>query len=222
MSDSESDLFAGDDHEPTKGELVETIRGLEARVEKAEEENDELRQRVDELERTQNDMASNNVVNHVIAGLVGHDHVDFNADPVQNRNLVQDFADRVDTLETDMARLSELEDRLDSGESNGPQEAWNRIVEKAKNLETSSNHGLPNNRVQLYRDDIVGATGKSEQQASRYIDYFGGDPQTDDADDGKHAKRGATKKPYRPPSEGKPQRRKALVVDLDVWGGDDD
>jgi len=197
------------------GEAVETMRGMQARIEKLEEENDELQQQVDELESNQkNKKVSKDEVNLVLGALVGMEHIDVTADVVENRGVVEDVRERLEAVENKTAKFEEIEQKLNDGPTEGVSEAWDAIVEKAKNLKTSSNHGLPNNRVKLHRGDIVGATGKSEDMCGKYIEWFG-------KDDGKYAKAGTDYKPYRPPSDGVAQRRKSLVVDLDVWGEDE-
>ncbi|UIP01719.1 hypothetical protein Hbl1158_17095 (plasmid) [Halobaculum sp. CBA1158] len=209
------------DAEPTKGEMLETMRGMQARIEQLEDEKDELQQQVDDLEHNQkNTKVSKDEINLILGSLVGMDHIDMTADVVENRDVVADIRERIESLESQTAQFEELEERLSDGGTEGVSEAWEAIVDQAMNKRNSSTHALPNNRVKLHRGDIVGATGKSEDMCGTYIEWFAADPDSEDDDKGKYKKRGTEYRPYKPPSDGVAQRRKSIVIDLDVWGED--
>ncbi|RYJ12742.1 hypothetical protein ELS19_01330 [Halogeometricum borinquense] len=89
-------------------------------------------------------------------------------------------------------------------------ENWSKIVEAAKNLEGTAGHTRPNGYVALYGSDIVQATGHSERYALNLIEKFGQDD----------SKKGVTWQPHEPPqpSNNHSAKKKALLVDLDVWG----
>lgn len=198
----------------SQGRLVEMVRGLEARVEQLENENDELREAKDDLEervkKVDGRAASKSTVNLLIGALTDAD-MDFTADPGQNREALVGFNTRVETMETMLKRHESKMKKLGKGKTNGPDESWLAIIDAADNLSNSQDHGLPNNRVKLYAENISQATGKSERMALNYIEDFGED------------KEGATWQPYKPPSEqnGGHAQKKTLIVDLDVWGDEE-
>lgn len=208
------------DGEPSKQQIVETLHGLQSRVQQLEEENRELREDKSELEQRLDDLEDNSVtrtsLNVLLQALTGGDIDDMTADPMQCREYAVDVNDRISDLESDVAAHDDKISTIGEGESSGPEEAWHNITQAAQRLAGSRENGLPNNRVRLYVDNIAQATGKCERHASNYIDRFGGDT--------KHSKRGAKKRDYKPPSNqnGGEAQKKSLVVDLDVWGEDDD
>lgn len=216
VSESES----GEDLPDTDTQVMKAIDTLRSRVESLEEENQDLREDKKQLEEQVSQMQVNYVTrtsfNILLQALTGAEINDMTADPVQSRDYAIDFNNRVDELEADIAKHEDKISNIGEGESSGPEEAWHNITEAAKRLSGSRENILPNNRVTLYVDNISQATGKSERMASNYIDRFGGD--------GKHSKRGVKKRDYKPPSSsnGGEARKKSLVVDLDVWGDDDD
>lgn len=183
-------------------------------------------ERLEELEQIVEDQASRiqyleentvprTAMNHLISALVGDGVPDFSADPFEYRHLVEDFNDRVNDVEGLAKRNSSKVDSIYDGSVDGPEAAWIQIIEAAKNLQNQPNHGLPNNRVQLYKENIAQATGKSDRQAGNYIERFG------------EEKEGTDWKPYKRPSQSpdgknKEAQKKRLVVDLDVWGDADD
>jgi len=186
-----------------------------------EAEVDELRQRVADLEEAVDKVQSNythqSSVNVLLNALLGEGVDDFTADPAQLRDLVADFGRRVSELEQTTAKQQSVINTLGEGTARNKGEAWLDIVDAAQKLADSRDNALPGNRVRLYIENIEQATGKSSRQASNYIDDFGQDESTD-------KKPGATARPYKPPSaaNGNEAQKKSLVVDLDVWGEDDD
>lgn len=209
----------GSETEPSNQQIMNTVRDLQSRVEDLEEENAELRKENDELKQQLSKVDADSVncqqLNILLQSLTGADLEDMTADPVRHNEYVSDFNSRVSDIESTVTAHEDKISNIGQGESAGPEEAWHNIVQAANRLAGSRENGLPNNRVCLYIDNIAQATGKSERMASNYIDRFGGD---------KDAKRGVTKRDYQPAASGNGNeaRRKSLVVDLDVWGEDDE
>jgi len=181
------------------------IRQLEQRLDELEAENEELRDRLDDKVQT-------TAVNHLLAALTGAEIDDYLADPMRHRDYAVDFNDRVCGVEDTVAEHDDTIAQLDSGDHGKGSGAWHAIVEEAKRCQSTADHDLPDNRVRLYCEDISRATGRSERMASNYIEDYG------------EGKRGATWRPYKPPSSANNNeaQKKSLLVDLDVWGGDDD
>jgi len=90
-------------------------------------------------------------------------------------------------------------------------EHWWHVVEAAHNLAGSPGHGLTDNRVKLYKENIAQATGLSEKRGQQLIDEW--------TDGGDKAKRGTEFCPYKvgSPGNNNERQRKALIIDLDVW-----
>jgi len=194
-----------DDDNITKGQLAELIKGLEARIEHLEEENDQLREELDEK-------VGKDSVNLLLRSLTGADLDNYMVDPVQHRDFASDFHDRVQNLESTVKRHKDVVNQLDGGDAGKGTGAWFNIVEEAKRLQGDVDHDLPDERVRLYCEDISRATGRSERMASNYIEDFGQEKDV------------ATWRPYNPPSaaNNNEAQKKSLVVDLNVWGGDDE
>lgn len=200
--------------DPSNKQIMEAFNGLQSRVERLEEENEELRE---ENEFLKNNYVTLNAfqsqINVLLSSLTGAE-IDATEDPVLHKDFVEDFNSRVCELETAVAKQEDTISNLGEGKSSGPEEAWHNIVQAAQRLAGSRENGLPSNRVRLYIDNISQATGKSERQASNYIDRFGGEG----------GKKGAQKRDYEPATaqNGNEAKRKSLVVSLDVWGDDDE
>lgn len=196
--------------ELTDGEIRETFRGMQARIEKLEEENDDLRE---EIRKREQNMVSRPMMNQLIAALVNdRESIDFSADPFDNRDALQDFGTRVESTEVQVQQLNSKVDSIYDGSADGPEQAWLEIVEAAKRLKTDSSHGLPKNRVKLYKENIAQATGKGEKMAQNYIEDFG------------KGKDGTDWQPYQRAcaANNNKAQKKALIVDLNVWGDDDE
>lgn len=193
----------------TDADLIERVESLEDRVRELEAENEELRERV---ETTDDRAVTTTTVNHLLAALSGGDIDDYAADPMRYRDVAADLQTRLEHVETGLSEHADRLDKFDQGDHGKGSGAWGAIVEEAKRCQGQSGYNLSGNRVQLHTDDIARATGRSERMASNYIEDFGED------------KRGADWRPYKPPNSannGEP-KRKRLVVDLDVWGDEDD
>ncbi len=208
MSSELIDTIDADDL--TKGQLLELYRGERAQREKLEEQVDDLREEVNAVNAG---MVTQSVVNQLIQALVNDvDSVDVSSHPMQNRGVLEDFGTRLETLEGNIRKVSSKTESLYDDSCDGKEQAWMAIVEAARRLKKDNNHSLPNNRVKLYKENIAQATGKSKKMAQNYIEDFGTD------------KDGADWQPYKRPSasNGNEGRKKALIVDLRVWGDDND
>ena len=209
MSESEPDrLDSVDAEDVSKGELIETIRGQQARIEHLEDELDDLREQVQSVQAGSVTRTGFNVL---LDTLVGGGIDDFTSDPMTHRELVEDFNDRITTTENTVKRLAS-----DDGgnETNRKENAWKQVVEYAQNVQNQPNHHLPENRVGIYKDDIVAATGYSKRRAQQLIEEWG------------EEKNGTDWRPYKQLTTSRQTassnyQRKQLKIDLDVWGDDD-
>jgi cell division septum initiation protein DivIVA len=176
----------------------------------------ELRDRLDQLEATvetlQPDVVRHQHLNVVLTALTGNEHDDVDQNIVTRQEDARDLQHRVSDLESTAKQHASTVDAINSGDVDGPDEAWVAVRNEAKRAQGHPDHDLGENRVRLYADDIAKATGRSERMAQNYIEDFGED------------KRGTSWRPYKPPSNanGGEVQRKSLVVDLDVWGDDGD
>ena len=192
----------------TKGQLLELYRGERAQREKLEEQVDDLQEEVREVK---GGMVTQSVANQLIQALVKDvENVDVSAHPMQNRDVLEDFGTRLETLEASIRQVSSKTDSIYDDSVDGKEQAWVAIVEAAKRLSSDRNHSLPNRRVKLYKENIAQATGKSKKMAQNYIEDFGTD------------KDGVDWQAYQRPSAANNNegRKKALIVDLKVWGDD--
>lgn len=194
----------------TKGQLLELYRGERAQRESLENQVDNLREEVNGIK---NSMVTQSVANQLIQALVNDiEAVDVSVHPMQNREVLNDFGNRLEALEGNVQKVASKTDSLYDDSVDGKEQAWIAIVEAAKRLSSDQNHSLPNERVKLFKENIAQATGKSKKMAQNYIEDFG------------TSKDGADWQPYERPSASNNNegRKKALVVDLKIWGDDND
>lgn len=86
-----------DTSEVTTEQLLDRQRGLEARIEKVEHEVESLRE---DLERVNDNAATESAINILIDDLVGNDvDVDFEKDPAFNRSAIRTIDERLEELE---------------------------------------------------------------------------------------------------------------------------
>lgn len=195
-----------DPEEVSHEQLVTSYRAEKARREKLEEQVDELAAKID---RVNSKSLTKNVANQLIAALVNdNDVIDFAAEPMENREALSDFGLRVDTVETKVQQVSSKVDEVHDGSADGPMMAWKQIVEHANRMKKDPDYRLPENRVKLYKENIAHATGKTERHAGNYIEKFG---EEKDGADWQRYKRAT-------PGSNNSGRKKALIIDLDVWG----
>ncbi len=158
-------------------------------------------------------MVTQSVANQLIQGLVNEPaSVNVNQHPMQNREVLEDFGSRLETLEASHQEVSSKTESLYDGSVDGKEQAWLAIVDAAENLQGDSEHALPNNRVKLYKENIAQATGKTKKMAQNYIEDFGEDKEATDW------------QPYQRPSAANNNecKKKALIIDMDVWGDQDE
>lgn len=131
------------------------------------------------------------------------------------RERVAVLEHRLEQAENTISRLTDLEAKIGQGEASGVDASWLAIIDAAERMKDSPNNRLEGeNRVQLFREDIMDATGKSNKQSGLYMEWFG-------LDDGKHAKAGTEYQPYEHASAltGGKAVASRLIIDLGVWGG---
>lgn len=202
-------IVEADPEEVTKGQLLECMRGMQARLEKVEEENDELREH---LQKRDDNMVTKTAGNHVIGSLLGVDEQDFNDDIFQHKQAAEDFHERfTDVANTVKQHQSKIE-KEGTATGDTKEKAWQEVVDKAENLSSHRDHSLPDNRVLLYAKEIETATGYSNRRACQLIEEWG------------QEKEGADWRPYERGSAGTKSnsKKKALKINLDVWGSDDE
>lgn len=126
----------------------------------------------------------------------------------------QTFTELADQLHTHDSAIDRHESVIQESKTAGcdTSDHWWAVVEAAHNLQGSPNHGLPDNWVKLYRENIAQATGLSAKRGQQLIDEWADD------DSRKH-KRGTKKQAYDPGSaaNNNESQRKALFVDLNIW-----
>jgi hypothetical protein len=193
-----SELLGGDD-----------VQDREDRIAALERENRELREKIEQMNKR---MVDRTTVNNLIAALAGSDVTDFTADPMQHRSLLTDVQDRLSAVDNRSKQNASQLEAVYDGNADGPEQAWLETAAAARNLQDHHEHGLPDNRVKLYKENIAQATGRTERMAGNYIEAFG------------ENKEGTEWIPYERPTAGSAGngRKKALIVDMDVWGEDDE
>lgn len=192
---------------PTNEQLLYYIRDLQNRIAKLEKEIENHREYTTGIN---NKKPGNLEINHLITDLTGGKIKNYAADPLQNQDLVSDFNNRFSELESKVARHASVVDDLNREQTDGPDEAWHAILDAARRLSDHPDHSISKNGVVLYRENISQATGRSKRRASEYIERFG------------ERKSGASYRPYQRATAGKNNstKKKALRIDLDVWGND--
>lgn len=179
--------------EMNRDELEARVRALETRL-------DDLEERVQSNGDT---LVSKTTVNHLLVALTNANVGDYTNDPMQLRENVAEVGSMVYRHESIVEEQQSIVD--DPMGDN-----WSKIVEAANNLAGTAGHTRPNNHVALYGSDIVQATGHTERYAFNLIEKFGQDA----------SKQGVTWQPHEPPqaSNNHSAKKKALFIDLDVWG----
>lgn len=193
------------DSDLTNELLLEYIQDLQTQIAELETEIEELQADTSSIQET-----SAIETNHIINELTGGKVENYSASPIENRELVADFNDRINELEARTSQHDSVIDDLDKDCTDGPAEAWYAVLEAARRLSGSPEHSLPENRVALYVKNIAQATGRSKRMASNYIEQFG------------TQKEGTSYRPYQRATDSnrKSSKQKMLVIDLGVWGED--
>jgi len=207
------------------------LAALERRVSQLEQEKDELedeleseRDRRRQLERVvaENDrervsMRKSNVtqttLNHLVQALTGAEISDYSSDPMQNRSAVDHVGDQIQDLKNTVARHDSIIEEQGTASGNSKDKKWQDTVEAAKNLQNKADHSIGDGWVKLFTENIEQATGCSNRRAGQLIDEWSDE------------KQGTDMVPYERittsrKTDGSNVQRKALKVDLDVWGED--
>ncbi|SFR37090.1 hypothetical protein SAMN04487947_0559 [Halogeometricum rufum] len=179
--------------EMERDELEARVRTLETRLQDLEER----------VERNSEGTVSKTALNHLLDALTNAEIDDYRDDPMRLREEVAEVGSMV-------YRHESIVEEQQSAVDDPMGENWSKIVEAANNLAGTAGHTRPDNHVALYGSDIVQATGHTERYALNLIEKFGQDD----------SKKGVTWQPHEPaqPSNNHSAKRKALLVDLDVWG----
>ncbi len=212
MSEAEAVQETDEFDDISKSELVETVRGQAARIERLEDELDELREKVNENGRMK---VSKQGVNFLVNDLVGGGVEDFTADPFEYRELVQEFNDQFGNVESTVKRHDSIIEEQGAVSGNSKDVNWHKTVEQAQNAQGLADHDLPDNWVALYKGDIAKATGLTERRGSQLIEEWG--EEKDGADWRPHERITSSRK-----TKSSNTKRKQLRIDLDVWGDDDE
>lgn len=159
----------------------------------------DLRERVaaleDDMETVGSGTVERTVLNHLLERLIADLQVDdYTSDPMQHLATVDAFG----------AKLIETIDAVDEAPQNPSgdpmTENWQGVVEEARRKQDNPQHAGQDGWVYLYAQDVADATGSSKRWGRELIEELG------------EGHEGAK---YR--SAG-PDRKKSLLVDLDVWG----
>lgn len=171
-----------------------------------EDEVQDLRERVDDLEtevdRVSNSSVDTTVLNHLLERLVPELEVDdYTADPMQHLATVETFGKKLTQT------VDAVEESPENPSGDPMTENWQHIVEHARTLENDPNHAMRDGWVALYAQDVANAADCSRRWARQLIEDLGDDHE------------GAKWRPAREnKKEGSEDRKKALLVNLDVWG----
>jgi len=229
----------------TVRELVSMVNRLESKVDELEETVEQKDERIDELETAAEardryihqltSQVENNgqkigakvgrvAFSHAVEQLTAAEIDNYNADPMQHRDHFADFNRRFNKTEKTAKRLDSIAQEQKTLSGDPVEENWQKVIEKAQNLAGHRDHKLANNRVKLYKKQISSATGLGERRASQLIEEWGQDV---DEDERGKAKRGTDWQKYKHittsrKTESSGIQKKALIVDLDVWGDDDE
>lgn len=196
----------------SKQELLTLVQEQRATIERLEDEVEDLRERVDENAKKK---VGRDGVNLLLDELLGGGIEDFTADPFEHREQVAAFNDRFSDIENTVQRHDSIIEEQGAASGDDKDVHWWNIVDAAQNAQGLSEHTLPNNWVLLFADDMAKATSVGERRCSQLIEEFA------------EEKEGVELRPYeRIPSsrttEGATVQRKAIKIDLDVWGEDDE
>jgi hypothetical protein len=204
MSLSRAEVTAMDEDE-----LVDAVVQLSERV-------DELEERV---EKNGNKPGYIDI-NLILDALTGEEIPDYTEPPVEYKDTVGEFGDLVQSMNQRLNTVEEIADEEQSLSGDPSVKNWQAIVEKAENLQGHADHQASGNTVKLFVKQIMGAVGCSDTWASELIEQYGAGPNEDTK-----GKRGTDWQPHKKmttsrQTESSNVQRKALYVDLDVWGDD--
>lgn len=171
-----------------------------------EDEVRDLRNRVDRLEDELYEVSDSSVdvatMNHLLERLIPELEVDnYKDDPMQNLATVETFGKKLTQT------VDAVEESPENPSGDPMTENWRNIVEHTRTLEDDPNHAMRDGWVALYAQDVANATDCSRRWARTLIEDLG-----DDHEGAKWRTARENKK------EGSEDRKKALLVNLDVWG----
>lgn len=159
-----------------------------------EAEVEDLRERVEQLERAD---ARVDVItfNHVLERLIPDIEIqDYTADPMQHLASVEEYG----------RKLTQTVDAVEEAPENPSGDAmtdnWQAVVDEARRKQGNPDHAGQDGWVYLYTQDVADATSSSTRWGRELIEELG--------EDHEGAKVQAAT----------PERKKALLVNLDVWG----
>lgn len=204
MSLSRAEVAAMDEDE-----LVEAVVGLSERVDELEERVERNGQKPDRVN-----------INVLLEALCGEEIDDFQAAPVEHKDAVEEFGQLVQTMNQRLNAVEEVAEEEQSLSGDPSVQNWQAIVEKARNLKGHADHQAADGQVKLFVKQIMGAVGCSDTWASKLIEQYGADP-----DEHTKGKRGTRWQQHQKittsrKTESSNVQRKALYIDLDVWGED--
>jgi len=190
-----------------RDELEEAVLELSGRV-------SDLEDRVDKNA----DKPGRMTVNLLFDALIDEDIDDYTADPGRHRDAVAEFGEMIQSINTRLNAVEEVAEEEQSISGDPSVQNWQAIVDKARNLKGHADHQAANNQVKLFVKQIMGAVGCSDTWASELIEAYGADP-----GETPKGKRGTRWKPHKKMSNGRQTessgiQKKALYIDLDVWG----
>jgi hypothetical protein len=125
---------------------------------------------------------------------------------------VQALAETVQDHDNTIDRLDSTVKESRSATGSTDDSNWWDVVDAAHNLKNDADHGLPNNQVKLYRENIAQATGLSKKRGQQLIDEW-------TQEESSKYKQGTTRQKYQnaTPANNNEEQRKAIIIDLDVW-----
>lgn len=216
------------DGDQTLDELID--QKVEEKVEqRVAEETAELRQEL-QAEKTRNRMleralaeterevdavdskaVTQTTLNNLVQALTGADIDDYTADPMRNQQCLASFGDQIRDMGDTVARHESIIEEEGTASGNSKEAAWQDTIEAAENLHGKADHTIGDNWVKLFTDNIEQATGYTNRRAGQLIDEWS------------EEKEGTEKVPYKRyttsrKTESSSVQRKALKIDLDVWG----
>jgi len=219
---------APSEEEPVSNEeLLELFEEQQARIDELEDELEHEREKRQELEETVQTFerftgpAFAKVVNTIANG--GEIEATDDVPAFNDVEILPTAGKAADALQERSERLSSVEDTVRRHESEIDQnqsisadsqaEHWQRVVEKAQNVQGMSKHTLADNWVIMYKEDIAAAIEPGEKRAGQLINEW-----TDTGS--KKYQQGTKKQPYKPPASSRNgnAQKKAIKIDLDVWG----
>lgn len=203
-------------------ELLELFEEQKQRINDLENELEHEREQRQELEDTVQKFknragpAISKFINELATNsdeTVGWDDGKFMMTAINAADTMQERSQRLQSVEEATQRHESKIEESRSLSADPQAEHWQRVVEKANNVQGMAEHSLADNWVRLEKEDIAGAIEPGPTRAGQLIDEW-----TDSTEDKR--KQGAEKQPYRPPSSSRngAAQKKALKIDLDVWG----